>query len=85
MWSRWSIGSARNCGDEARARPDRCVVKFAIQRDGTISGYEVETSSGSPVLDLASLRAVVQRRTLPPLPAQYADPTLTVHLIFEYR
>jgi len=61
------------------------VVKFVIQRDGTISEHEVEKSSGSPVLDLASLRAIVQTKGLPPLPAQYAGSTLPVHLIFEYR
>lgn len=62
-----------------------CVVKFVIQRDGTISEHEVDRSSGSPVLDLASLRAVVQTKGLPPLPAQFPNPTLTVKLNFEYR
>ena len=61
------------------------VVRFVIQRDGTITEHEVEKSSGSPVLDLASLRAVVQTRGLPPLPAQFPGQTLPVHLIFEYR
>ena len=61
------------------------VVRFVIQRDGTISEHEVEKSSGSPVLDLASLRAIVQTKGLPPLPAQYPGSTLPVHLIFEYR
>jgi TonB family protein len=61
------------------------LVKFTIQRDGTTTGYEVERSSGSPVLDLAALRAVAQTRTLPPLPSQFSNPTLTVHLNFEYQ
>jgi TonB family protein len=61
------------------------LVKFTIQRDGRTTGYEVERSSGSPVLDLAALRAVAQTRTLPPLPAQFPNPTLTVHLNFEYQ
>ena len=62
-----------------------CVVKFVIQRDGTISEHEVDRSSGSPVLDLASLRAVVQTKGLPPLPSQFSNPTLTVKLNFDYR
>ena len=62
-----------------------CVVKFVIQRDGNITEHEVERSSGSPVLDLASLRAVVQTRALPPLPAQFPNSTLPVHLHFQYR
>ena len=61
------------------------VVRFVIQRDGTITEHEVEKSSGSPVLDLASLRAVVQTKGVPPLPAQFPGQTLPVHLIFEYR
>jgi TonB family protein len=63
----------------------RTLVKFTIQRDGTTTGYEVERSSGSPVLDLAALRAVAQTRKLPPLPGQFPNPTLTVHLNFEYQ
>ncbi len=61
------------------------LVKFTIQRDGTTTAYEVERSSGSPVLDLAALRAVAQTRKLPPLPSQFPNPTLTVHLNFEYQ
>jgi TonB family protein len=61
------------------------IVKFTIQRDGRVTGYEVERSSGSPVLDLAALRAVAQTRSLPPLPAQFPNPTLTVHLNFQYQ
>ena len=34
---------------------------------------------------LAALRAVVVTKTLPPLPDQFPNPTLTVHLNFEYR
>jgi TonB family protein len=45
----------------------------------------VVRSSGSPVLDFAALRAVAQTRTLPPLPAQFSNPTLTVNLNFQYQ
>jgi protein TonB len=61
------------------------VVKFMIQRDGRLTNYEVVKSSGSPVLDLAALRAVAQTRQLPPLPAQFPNPTLGVSLYFEYK
>jgi TonB family protein len=61
------------------------MVKFTIQRDGRISNYEVETPSGSSVLDMTALRAVaLTKTTLPPLPAQFPNPTLTVHLNFRY-
>jgi len=62
-----------------------CVVKFTIQRDGTISGYEVEKRSGNVTLDLAAQRAVAMTRKLPPLPDAFTNPALTVHLNFKYQ
>ena len=61
------------------------IVKFTIERSGRIVNYEVEKPSGSDVLDLAAMRAVVQTRALNPLPAQFPNPTLTVHLNFQYQ
>jgi TonB family protein len=61
------------------------LVKFTIQRNGQIVEPVVEKSSGSAVLDLAALRAVVGTRTLNPLPAPFPNPTLTVHLNFQYQ
>jgi len=61
------------------------VVHFLIQRDGRLTNYEVVQPSGSSVLDLAALRAVAQTRQIPPLPAQYPNPTLGLRLAFEYK
>jgi protein TonB len=61
------------------------VVKYTIQRDGTLTNIELEKSTGSPVLDLMAQRALVLTRQLPPLPAEYTEPSLTVHLTFEYQ
>jgi TonB family protein len=60
------------------------VVKFTIQKDGTVVGVEAERSSGYWPLDRAAQAAVLAAR-LPPLPAQYANDHLTVHLRFEYK
>ncbi len=60
-------------------------VKFTIQRNGAIANAAIETSSGNAVLDSAALRAVLSTRTLPPLPDLYPNPTLGVHLQFEYQ
>jgi protein TonB len=64
--------------------PGEAIVKFAIQRDGTVSGAEVERSSGYSALDIAALRAVIGARQLPPLPGAYPNTTLGVHLNFQY-
>jgi TonB family protein len=66
-----------------QGQPGLNVVRFVIKRDGTISDVIVEKSAGQ-FLDIASQRAVVQTQRLPPLPAAFTLPTLTVHLEFEY-
>lgn len=60
-------------------------VKFTIQRNGSIANASIENSSGNSPLDVAALRAVISTRSLPPLPDQYPNPTLGVHLQFEYQ
>ena len=60
------------------------IVKFTIQRDGTITNAAVEKPSGYTALDINALRAVLAARQLTPLPAAFPNPTLTVHLNFQY-
>jgi TonB family protein len=60
------------------------IVRFTIQRDGTIANVQVERSSGYPTLDFLATRALQLTRKLPPLPQPYTEPTLGVHLSFEY-
>lgn len=61
------------------------VVKFTIQRDGAIANASVDRTSGYIALDTAALRGVLGTRQLPPLPAAFPNPTLTVYLNFEYK
>lgn len=60
------------------------IVKFTIQRDGRLVDISVERPSGYQVLDWAAQRAVSVTTKLPPLPAEYPNAQLTVHLRFEY-
>lgn len=60
-------------------------VRVVIQRDGTMTDVAVERSSGNATLDLIATRAVRLARQLPPLPTEYGNPSLTVHLTFEYQ
>jgi TonB family protein len=64
--------------------PGEVIVVFTIQRDGSITNVTVERSSGFIALDLNAQRALVNARQLPPLPAAFTNPTLTVHLNFQY-
>jgi TonB family protein len=61
------------------------TVKYTIRADGMLTQVEVEKTSGNPLLDLESRRAVLMTRQLPPLPREFTQSALTVHLIFEYK
>ena len=60
------------------------VVKFTIQKDGRILDPALEKKSGYSTLDLNALRALVYTKQLPALPDAFPNPTLTVHLNFQY-
>jgi TonB family protein len=63
----------------------RVVVKFTIERDGTLSNVQVFQPSGLVALDMAAYRAVQLTQRVPPLPAQFSNPTLTIRLNFDYH
>lgn len=67
----------------AQVVPVEPVVRFRVERDGTVTDPEIEVSSGLPFVDRAALRAVMSSSPLPPLPPEYAGSSLGVHLIFE--
>ena len=60
------------------------LMKFTIIRGGSIQGVMVERPSGFLALDLAAERALLTTR-LPELPPQFPNPSLTVHITFEYQ
>lgn len=60
------------------------IVKFTIQRDGRLVEPMIERSSGVAALDNAARRAVEVTRQLTPLPAGYTNPSLNIHLTFDY-
>ena len=61
------------------------IVKYTIQRDGSITNAQLEKSSGYTQLDLNAQRAVLLTKQLPPLPDGFPNPTLPVHLNFQYQ
>lgn len=60
------------------------IMKYIIQRNGQITDIEIGRSSGNPVLDLAAQRALINTRTLAPLPAGFSGQRLPVELEFDY-
>jgi TonB family protein len=61
------------------------IIKYTIRRDGTLDDISLEQSSGFPIADLAAQRAVILTKQLPALPDAFPNPTLTVHLNFQYQ
>lgn len=59
-----------------------CTVTFRIQRSGQVAGVSVETTSGISYYDRAAVRAVYAATPLPPLPNDYTNEQLGVHLRF---
>ena len=59
------------------------IVLFTIMRDGMMQSIRVERSSGAIVLDAAAERAVRLTARLAPLPPQFPNASLTVHLRFD--
>jgi TonB family protein len=60
------------------------TMRFTVVRDGRITEVEVARSSGFVALDLAAQRALMLTQ-LPPLPAAYTNPQLTININFEYQ
>src|SRR3954470_18069059 len=61
------------------------VIKFTIRRDGMLTNVEVEKSSGQDLLDLEARRAVAKTMQLPPLPREFPETSLTIHLTFDFQ
>ena len=58
------------------------IVKFRLQRDGTIKDVVIQQSSGNAYFDMAGQRAVLRPRVLPVFPADMADSYKDVEMVF---
>jgi len=61
----------------------RCTVKFNIQHDGSVKAVGVERSSGNRLFDYAAETSVENAAPFPPLPADFYEDSLTVHVEFK--
>jgi len=60
-----------------------CVVSFRVMRSGQVTDVKVDSSSGVSYYDRAAERAVFAANPLPPLPPDYRNESLGVHLKFQ--
>lgn len=61
----------------------KCVVKFEITRKGAAKSVSIERSSGNRLFDNAAEAAVQNAGPFPPLPDDYYEDRLTVHVEFK--
>ena len=61
------------------------VMKFTVQRDGTLTDIAQQTGSGYLALDMSAERALLITGSVPPLPPKFSGDRLPVNLTFEYR
>jgi TonB family protein len=74
----------RRSWDQNQGVVGSTTMQFTILKNGVIDKPMVEKSSGFAALDNSAMRAL-QLTRLPPLPAAFDNPTLTVHLRFDYQ
>ncbi len=60
----------------------RTIVYFEVDKNGNIYGVRVEDNSGNELYDETAMRAVIVTKSLPPLPDEFIDDYLKVHLEF---
>jgi len=80
MSQTWDKGQV----DSRTPKGARVFLAFTIYRDGSHSGPQVDTSSGSPTLDRSCLIAAQRVDTFGQLPANYNQSTLKVSYYCEY-
>ncbi len=61
------------------------TVAFTIARDGTVSDVKIEKSSGSPMLDQATLALVQHASPVPALPDSYKGDAARVKFHIDYK
>lgn len=76
LWNEWSSRMPR-------AGAISTVVGFKILRSGKMEGLKVDKSSGNKLFDFAALSSAEQASPFPPLPSDYKENTLTVHVEFK--
>jgi protein TonB len=69
----------------AEKREGNAVIRFTIDADGTLTGYHVMATSGSPVLDEGALAVVRSAAPYDPLPGNFKLSRLNITATFSYR
>lgn len=61
------------------------VISITINRDGTISNYSVEKSSGNSYFDQTAIRAIKRASPLPPFPPSWLQKSINIGIKFSCK
>ena len=75
LWDKWASRMRQLSGE--------CEVVFTIMRDGSVVDLNIETSSGDDGFDYAAASSVREAAPFPPLPRDFAETFLKVHVQFK--
>ena len=60
----------------------KTIIYFEVDKTGRISNVRIEEDSGDEIYNESAIRAVALAKKLPPLPQEFSDDYLKVHLEF---
>ncbi|MBN2620398.1 TonB C-terminal domain-containing protein [candidate division WOR-3 bacterium] len=60
----------------------KSIVYFEVDQKGTINNVRLEENSGNDLYNETTIRAITLTKKLPPLPQEFSDDYLKVHLEF---
>jgi TonB family protein len=60
----------------------KSIVYFEVDQKGTIANVRLEENSGNDLYNETTIRAITLTKKLPPLPQEFSDDYLKVHLEF---
>ena len=60
----------------------KSIIYFEVDQKGKITNIRLEENSGNDVYNETAMRAVTLTKKLPPLPQEFSDDYLKVHLEF---
>jgi protein TonB len=60
----------------------KAIIYFEVEKSGTISNVRIEEDSGNEIYNESAMRSITQTKKLPPLPKEFSDDYLKVHLEF---
>jgi TonB family protein len=72
LWAKWSARKP--------AQPEECIVEFSIMPGGQIVDVRDEETSGDAAFDLAAMGAAQDAAPFPPLPRDFKEPFLKIHV-----